>query len=555
MGRPGGPGPLDPIFDVDTVYGQFAFDNTPGTPRLPVTINQAAGQDDPTAASPILFTVVFSRAVAGFVTGDVTITGTAGASVGVVTEVAPFDGTTYQVAVSDMAGEGTVTATILAGVCNAVDDGMQNGHSTSTDNTVTYAVAFVEEFCDPFPTPGTLVWDAHYSRSDWPLFGNLGGGSFTVSGGVASFGGLNPAKEVQRNATSNRNAFAFATNQTNYGTGVDRALRLIINAGRDGTGAGTGASSYYWGAMGRGSSAGYVAIGKYCNGADNTIATAAVEVAVGEVFRVRHDGAGNLAIDVDGVEVLAAFDTIGSQGQSLGVAGTSVFLRGLGVGIAGSVSTTSGGFTVAIGGFCSGIWGNGLTPEPVVPESPWFTADHVDIDTIASGLWIKDPGGGGLTQSVEGAFWFITSSLNTDHAELADESLLSADQFVEASLSQASQVVGYQVYLRSASSASGYYFTIHRVADFPSDHFFWRIGIVGGAVLATGAEFFTGGIVPAGRMRAEVEGSTLRAYWNGVLQVSASDGSISGANTVRLRPLGNSGQGIPKFQDIIVGNL
>ena len=48
----------------------------PGSPT--VTINQAAGQVDPTSTSPINFTVVFSIAVTGFTTGDVTIAGTAG---------------------------------------------------------------------------------------------------------------------------------------------------------------------------------------------------------------------------------------------------------------------------------------------------------------------------------------------------------------------------------------------------------------------------------------------------------------------------------------------
>jgi hypothetical protein len=45
-----------------------------------VTINQAAGQNDPTNASPINFTVVFSTPVTGFATGDVTPSGTAGAT-------------------------------------------------------------------------------------------------------------------------------------------------------------------------------------------------------------------------------------------------------------------------------------------------------------------------------------------------------------------------------------------------------------------------------------------------------------------------------------------
>src|SRR5207247_1130718 len=43
-----------------------------------VTINQAAGQADPTNTSPISFTVIFSEPVTGFAAGDVTLAGTAG---------------------------------------------------------------------------------------------------------------------------------------------------------------------------------------------------------------------------------------------------------------------------------------------------------------------------------------------------------------------------------------------------------------------------------------------------------------------------------------------
>src|SRR5688572_6884970 len=61
-----------------------------------VTINQSAGQPDPTNISPINYTVIFSEAVTGFDTGDVTITGTAG---GTKTATVTGSGTTYNVAV------------------------------------------------------------------------------------------------------------------------------------------------------------------------------------------------------------------------------------------------------------------------------------------------------------------------------------------------------------------------------------------------------------------------------------------------------------------------
>jgi hypothetical protein len=102
-----------------------------------VTIDQASGQNDPTATSPIHFTVVFSEPVTGFATGDVSLSGTAGATTAAVSEVAPHDGTTFDVAVSGMTATGTVVATVNAGV--ATDAGNNpNTASTSDDNTVTY---------------------------------------------------------------------------------------------------------------------------------------------------------------------------------------------------------------------------------------------------------------------------------------------------------------------------------------------------------------------------------------------------------------------------------
>jgi hypothetical protein len=104
-----------------------------------VTINQARTQADPTNGSPINFTVVFSQRVTDFATGDVNLSaGTApGTLVGTVSEIAPNDGTTYNVAVSGMTGNGTVVATILAGVAHDAAS-FPNVASTSTDNTVAY---------------------------------------------------------------------------------------------------------------------------------------------------------------------------------------------------------------------------------------------------------------------------------------------------------------------------------------------------------------------------------------------------------------------------------
>jgi Glucodextranase, domain B len=99
-----------------------------------VTINQAGGQSDPTNVSPINFTVTFSEPVTGFTTADVTLGGTAGAT----NKVATGGPTVYNVAVSGMTTNGTVTATVVA---NAATDlaGNNSSASTSTDNSVTFA--------------------------------------------------------------------------------------------------------------------------------------------------------------------------------------------------------------------------------------------------------------------------------------------------------------------------------------------------------------------------------------------------------------------------------
>lgn len=100
-----------------------------------VTINQAIGQADPTSGSPINFTVTFSEAVAGFDESDVKLDGTAGATTAEVTGTGP-----YNVAVSGMSGDGTVSAAIVEGAA-ADAAGNLTQASTSADGTVFYEIA------------------------------------------------------------------------------------------------------------------------------------------------------------------------------------------------------------------------------------------------------------------------------------------------------------------------------------------------------------------------------------------------------------------------------
>ena len=122
--------------------GAFEVDSALPT----VTVDQASGQADPTSASPVNFTAVFSEPIdtATFTAADVTLGGTApGTLSATITQVAPNNDTTFNIAVSGMTGSGTVTASIAA---NRVEDiaGNDNLASTSTDNSVTYD--------DTFPT-------------------------------------------------------------------------------------------------------------------------------------------------------------------------------------------------------------------------------------------------------------------------------------------------------------------------------------------------------------------------------------------------------------------
>ena len=100
-----------------------------------VTINQAGGQADPTNASPINFTVVFSEPVTGFAGGDVTLTGTAGATTAVVTGARRHDLQRRRQR-HDRRRHGDRHDRRRRGA--ATRAGNANAASTSTDNTVTY---------------------------------------------------------------------------------------------------------------------------------------------------------------------------------------------------------------------------------------------------------------------------------------------------------------------------------------------------------------------------------------------------------------------------------
>src|SRR5262249_7975485 len=100
-----------------------------------VTIDQAAGQADPTNGSSITFGVVFAAPVTGFDGSDIIFTGsTVG---GTFSASVTGSGSAYTVTVTGMVGQGTVVASVPAGAATDAF-GKPSLASTSTDHQVTY---------------------------------------------------------------------------------------------------------------------------------------------------------------------------------------------------------------------------------------------------------------------------------------------------------------------------------------------------------------------------------------------------------------------------------
>ena len=201
-----------------------------------VTINQASGQTDPTASSPINFTAVFSETVTGFETGELTLSGTAGATTATVTG----SGTTYNVAVSGMTGAGTVIATIPAGVAQN-GSAQTSAASTSTDNSVTYnhppeitetdpqSVTMSE---DGSPTPFSLTLHATDADAGDTLTWSI---SSAASHGTATASGTGTSKAIAYSPTANyHGSDSFVVQVSDGHGGIDTVtVNVTIQAVND----------------------------------------------------------------------------------------------------------------------------------------------------------------------------------------------------------------------------------------------------------------------------------------------------------------------------------
>ena len=99
-----------------------------------VTIEQAAGQADPTSTEPVQFTATFSEPVVGFTSAGVALTGAGSAGATASVSGGPI---VYTVSVTNVTVNGPITADINAGA--ATDGTNPSTASTSTDHTVMWA--------------------------------------------------------------------------------------------------------------------------------------------------------------------------------------------------------------------------------------------------------------------------------------------------------------------------------------------------------------------------------------------------------------------------------
>jgi hypothetical protein len=166
-----------------------------------VTVNQAAGQADPTNALAINYTVAFDEPVTGFDATDLTRSGTSTGGTVTVTG----SGTTYNIALTGTPTNGSIAFAVGAG--KAIDAaGNSNTASTSTDNTVTYDTV----------APAGLTITCTAGASGNPVTLTCTGAAGTASGDGASITVvITKTGQTTINATGTRTAATWTT-----GTGL-----------------------------------------------------------------------------------------------------------------------------------------------------------------------------------------------------------------------------------------------------------------------------------------------------------------------------------------------
>ena len=162
-----------------------------------VTINKAASQADPATTAPVLFTVVFSEPVSGFTAQDLILGGTAPSGPAGLTATVSGSGTTYQVAVNGMLGNGTVVASVRAGAALGLS-GRPSTSSESSDNCVTYR--FEKRF--DFGTSRSLVAPGYQRVTDASKYSESVGFGWTLGNITSADRGSGSAIDRDLNLTT-----------------------------------------------------------------------------------------------------------------------------------------------------------------------------------------------------------------------------------------------------------------------------------------------------------------------------------------------------------------
>lgn len=186
-----------------------------------VTINQKSGQDDPTNALPILYTVTFSEPVTGFASNDLSRGGTSGG-----TDIVSVTGSgaSYEVSVSGTLTSGTLTYTINNDrVLDAAGNG--NDDSTSTDNSVTYDIS-APAVTLTTPANGSSTSDSTPALSG--AAGNASGDATTVT--VTIYNGTGTGGTVDQTLTPTRSGTTWTTTATTLADGTYTAQATQTDA-------------------------------------------------------------------------------------------------------------------------------------------------------------------------------------------------------------------------------------------------------------------------------------------------------------------------------------
>jgi hypothetical protein len=194
-----------------------------------VTIDQASGQVDPATTGPVNFTVVFSEAVTGFGSAQVSLGGTAQPATATVSG----GPTVYNVAVSGMTANGSVTASILPGALDSL--GNANAASTSTDNTVAFtgvpiATPVVTPPSGPLPSARA---GATFSRTIGTTAGTAPFTYAVTAGALPAGLSLNPASGVISGTPTGAGTSNFTITVTGNDGGVASETYSIVIAAAD----------------------------------------------------------------------------------------------------------------------------------------------------------------------------------------------------------------------------------------------------------------------------------------------------------------------------------